>query len=496
MRRLLVLLAFATAVACSEHSSSAVAGNDGVTSPNDTVVVNVNPANVGPVIPSNFMGLAFNTYELQVTLPDNRLPPTAFINVLKTLGTGVLRINAGDYCHGEYWWTPGTRDKRSDGCTVLTGADFDRLFQICAAANWTAIVGVNLATAPPDTSAAEAAFIQARAGSLLTAIEIGNEPDLYVIQGLRARTYDYAAYAVELNAFLSAMAKRAPGVPIAGPATANLNDTAWFRQAIAQNSSRFALATHHMYATANDASVPVTSFIRTSVPHLLSDTLHQAMVAWLKGLIADTKPFGVPARLTEMNITDGVVPEVNDVFASALWSLDHVFLAAETGFAGVNIFAGTYVEHEINSYSPFTITSDGILAARPMLYGLIAFQDAAKGQVINLTTTNTRRWNFRAHGSATQADGSVRLALVNNDTAAVPVRIVMPNATTVTVRRLITGATVSPLGDSTSVTYAGGKVTAGGTFPPVTSEVVTPAAGTFIVNVPSASAAVVVVTTK
>jgi hypothetical protein len=499
MRRSLALLALASAVACSEHSSSSVTGNDGATNGSDTVVVSANVANVGPVIPPNFMGLAFDPYTLQVTIPQNQVPSTALVNLLKALGTGVLRINAGDYCHpqhGESWWTPGTRDTRSDGCTVLIGADFDRLFQICAAANWTVIFGVNFAAALPDTFAAEAAFIHARGGSLLTAIEIGNEPDLYALSRVRASSYDFAAYAVEVNAFLAAMAQRAPGVPIAAPATANVNDTAWFRQAIAQNPSRFALATQHMYATANDASIPVGSFIYTSIPHLLSDTLRTVMLTWLKTFVADSRPFSVPTRLTETNVTDGVVPGVNDVFASALWGLDHLFLAAEAGLAGVHIFAGSYFTQNINSYSPFTMASDGTVAARPLLYGMLAFQDAARGQVLTLTTTNTRRWNFSAHGAVTAGDGTMRFALVNDDTAAVPVRIVVPNATTVTVRRLVAGTSAAPLSDSTDVTYAGAKVTTLGTFTPVTSEVITPTAGTFVVNVPPTSAAIVVVTTK
>lgn len=496
MRHSLALLAFASAVACSEHPSSSVTGNDGATNGNDTVVVSANPANVGPVIASNFIGLALNSYELQVTLPQNQLPPTALVNVLKALGTGVWRLDAGDYCRGEFWWTPGARDKRSDGCTVLTGPDFDRLFQILADANWTAIVGVNFAAALPDTFAAEAAFIQARAGSRLTAIEVGNEPDLYAIQGIRPASYNFAAYAVELNAFLAAMAKRAPAVAIAGPATANLNDTAWFRQAIAQNPSRFALATHHFYALSHASSVPEGSFIYATIPHLLSDTLRKATQGWLRTVVAGPKASSVPTRLTEMNIVAEVVPNVNDVFASSLWALDNLFLAAEAGVAGVNVFAGTYVSHEINAYSPFTITDAGLLSARPLLYGMLAFQDAAKGQVINLTTTNTRRWNFSAHGAVTAADGTVRLALVNDDTVTVPVRILVPNATSVTVQRLVTGATSAPLSDSTQVTYAGAKVIANGTFTPAASEVITPVANSFVISVPSTSAAILVIARK
>ena len=497
MRRSVALLCLVGAVACTEHAASSVTGNNGATGGSDTVFVTANPANVGAVIPSNFMGLSFDPFTLQVTANQNKVPPTSLVSVMKSLGAGVVRINAGDYCHtsGESWWTAGTRDTRSDGCTVLTGADFDRLFQICGAANWTVIVGVNLAAALPDTFAAEAAFIQARGGSLLTAIEIGNEPDIYPVNGIRAKSYNFAAYGVELSAFLAAMQRRAPGVPIAAPSTAF--DTAWLRQTIAQNPSRFALATQHRYATGQDPGLSVGAFNYASIPHLLSDTLRKDVRAFFKDVVASVKPSSLPTRLTELNTANfGGKVGVSDVFASALWALDHIFLAAEAGLAGVHIYAGCYFDSCQHIYSPFTIASDGTLAARPLLYGMLAFQDAGKGQVVNLTTTNSRQWNFSAHGAVTAADGTVRLAFVNDDTVAVPVRVVVPSAMTVTVRRLVTSATISPLSDSTNVTYAGAKVTTAGAFAPAASEAITPTAGAFVVNVPAASGAIVIVTTK
>src|SRR5581483_9107516 len=119
----------------------------------------------------------------------------------------------------------------------------DRLFQLCAAANWTAIVGVNFGAALPDTFAAEGAFIQAHGGSRLAAIEIGNEPDLYPTG---KAGYTFATYAKDLDAYLDAFQRRAPGVGIAAPATSY--DTAWFRQTLAHAAPRFALATQHRYA--------------------------------------------------------------------------------------------------------------------------------------------------------------------------------------------------------------------------------------------------------
>jgi hypothetical protein len=127
---------------------------------------------------------------------------------------------------------------------------------------------------------------------------------------------------------------------------------------------------------------------------------------------------------------------------------------------------------------------------------MLAFQDAAQGQVVNLTSSNARNWNFSAHASVTTADGTVRVALVNKDTATVPVHIVVPNGTTVTLRRLVAGTTTSPLTASTGISYAGATVTTIGTFTPAAQETITPVAGAFLVSVPAASVAVLVVATK
>ena len=419
------------------------------------------------------------------------------VNVLKAFGTGVLRINGGGTLAGRpggvdhTWWTRGARDIRSDSGTVLIGADFDRLFQLCAATNWTAIVGVNFGAAVPDTFAAEAAFIQARGGSRLRAIEIGNEPDLYPFGKVG---YTFATYAKDLDAYLAAFQNRAPGVPIAAPVTAF--DTAWFRQAIAHAPSRFALATQHRYALASDGDIPKSSIRSPSIAHLLSDSLLQDQRVFYKAVVASAKAYGIPARITELGSANlGGAPGVSSVFAAALWMIDDGFAAAEAGIAGVN-FGGGFTVSGSGGNNPFTLSSDGTLSPRPPIYGQLAFQDAAKGQVLNVTTASRRRWNLTAHGSVTATDGTVRLALVNKDTASLTVRITVPNATTVTVRRLKTGTTTSPLSDSTGVTYAGAKVTTAGTFTPIESETIAPVAGAFLVNMPFASAAVIVVAVK
>ena len=62
MRRPLVLVALAIVAACSADTAAPVDPGAGATAANDTIAVTVNPANVGPIIPSDFFGLYFEIY--------------------------------------------------------------------------------------------------------------------------------------------------------------------------------------------------------------------------------------------------------------------------------------------------------------------------------------------------------------------------------------------------------------------------------------------------
>jgi hypothetical protein len=494
MHRSLVLFALASVVACSEGASTPATPADpstGVTSRNDTIAIAVNPANVGPIIPSNFIGLSWEA-QFSILQPGFRRNPTPLVNVMKAIGTGVVRIGGSSI--DRTWWSPGGREPGQ----VFIGADFDSLSKVVTAANWTVVLGVNFAAALPDTFAAEAAFIKQHLGSRLAAIELGNEPDIYAglaggSGGLRPATYNFAAYAKELDAYLAAFQQRAPGVPIAAPSTSY--DTAWLRQTIAHAPSRFALATQHRYSVLEEPGIPASNFRYPTITNLMSDTLLKDDLAFDKAAAAAGSAQGVPVRLDEWGPGDiGVVREVSNTFASSLWALDHTFAAAEAGLAGVN-FSMALID--VGAGTPFYFKAlDGTFTPLPQLYGILAFQDAARGRILNVTATSKRRWNVSPHGSVDATDGTVRLALVNKDTASLSVRIVVPNAASATVRRLAASSPTAPFRDSTGVTYAGAAVSTSGTFTAATSESITPIANTFVINVPFASAAIVIVTTK
>lgn len=486
----LALLSLAGAAACGGDgtSPSSPPTSPPTTARNDTVAISVSAADAGPEIPANFMGLGVAAFDIEVSRTPNRAPTTALVNVLKSLGTGVMRVCACGLHSTEAWWTPGTvRLTRPDSATLLISRDFERLFQVLAAANWTAIVGVNLATAPPDTSAAEAAYLQALGGPVLEAIEIGNEPDLYAGQRLRPSPYNFVTYAADLATYVAAIRQRAPTVRIAAPSTV---DTSWFRQAM--GTPGYALATHHRYVLLNGAGVPTNNARYATLEHLLSDVVLKDELAIDRAIAANAARAGVPARLTELNTAELSGREgVSDVFASALWAIDYAFAAAEAGLAGINIFG--YELRPGLPYSPFYLNDDGSLTPRPMLYGMLAFQDAARGSVLTLSPNNPLRWKVSAHGSASTDGSTVRIAVVNKDTASVPVKLVVPQAVSASVRRLTAGATATSLSATAGITYAGATVSAAGTFVPVDAESLTPTGGALTLTVPAASAAIIVI---
>src|SRR5690242_20215523 len=91
----LLVVAFLLAAGCSGSSESVTPPQDdpgvGATSLNDTIAIAVSPANVGPAIPNNFIGLSLETYDLL----DPGLRRASFVNMLKTIGVGVLRVGGG-----------------------------------------------------------------------------------------------------------------------------------------------------------------------------------------------------------------------------------------------------------------------------------------------------------------------------------------------------------------------------------------------------------------
>src|SRR6185503_19730371 len=75
---------------------------------------------------------------------------------------------------------------------------------------------------------------------------------------------------------------------------------------------------------------------------------------------------------------------VSNSFASALWVLDYLFVLAGYGCTGVNLETGVNHLGKISTYTPIGDDLKGNYTAAPEYYGLKAFAQLPKGELLSV----------------------------------------------------------------------------------------------------------------
>ena len=301
----------------------------------------------------------------------------------------------------------------------------------------------------------------------------------------RPGTYDFRAFTAEF----SALRKRLPKVPLAGPAVGALS---WLQNLRSFLGAERALrvVTVHRYPLNRCFTSPGSPNYPT-IANMLSPSASRGLASGLTRYVRIAHRRGDTIRIDEMNsVACGGKAGVSDTFASALWVLDALFAVARSGVDGVNIhtFPGA-------RYSLFTFHHAGTgwsAFVRPEYYGLLMFAQAAPAGARLLSVTRTGRPDVR--GWATRAsDGTIRLVLINDDVRhshVVSVRL-PERASTVTLDRL----TAPSAWARRSVALGGqsfGAATRTGTLARTrVSQELTAGPGGYLVTLPAASAAMV-----
>ena len=374
------------------------AGRERVTA---TVHVTASAERGLPRVPADFLGLSFEAADL--THP--RLDPddTRVRHLLANLGAGTLRF--GGNTVERTGWSRSTlpQDPRR---TIVTPADLDRVFALAQSVGWRVILGVGLARNDPAPGADAAAYAAANWGESLVAIEIGNEPDRYASadRNLRPVSWGLPDYRAELEAHKNAVARRAPGVVIAGPATCCRPD--WLEAVVRDPRTRPGLATHHFYPLWENARDPAHS---PTLENLLAPSTMRRVVEIVGPLAEVCREHGVPLSIDETNsVTRGGAIGVSDTFASALWALDYVFTLAGQGVRAANFHVGLGA---CGTYSPICLR-DVEQPARPLYYAMLVSARALPGSVVPVAVRT--RANVAAH-AILRDDGTLRLVLVNKE---------------------------------------------------------------------------------
>ncbi|MDQ6775099.1 MAG: hypothetical protein M3071_02525, partial [Actinomycetota bacterium] len=254
------LLASALVVATLALVSNALAASKRVTAappppPSPQAVVTVRPVTRGRPIPPGFIGLSL---EYRTMLSYSGTNPRAinpvFVRLLRNLNPGqapVLRIG-GDST--DWTWWPVPKMRRPPGITYdITPAWLAVARALAQEADAHYIFGINLEAGRLAIEKAEAnALIAGVSRRYITALELGNEPELYGHLGWyrlgkhfipgRPANYDLSGFTREFSGFRNAFST----VPVAGPSSGSVAWVTNLAQFLAAEPS-LGMVTVHSY---------------------------------------------------------------------------------------------------------------------------------------------------------------------------------------------------------------------------------------------------------
>jgi hypothetical protein len=449
------------------------------------VSLSVDVSALGHVIRPDYTGLSYE--QAQMANPNYFSGTnTQLAGFLRTLGRqGVLRIggNTSEYTFWNRNAKPTAADEHLEAGPdkghhaaareVITPEAVRNLSDFLDATGWKLIYGLNLGKGTPENAADEAAYVMETIGSdRILAFQLGNEPDLFYRNGIRPASYDFAAYAQDWQRFFTAIRKRVPQAPFAGPDTAY--NTKWLVPFAEKFKKDVKFISSHYYAEGppTDPSMTIERLMKPN-PRLEGET------AGLKQVEAET---GLAFRLTETNSCyQGGKQGVSDTFAAALWAGDLMYQQASAGSTGINFHGGGY-----GWYTPVAGTPEDGFVARPEYYGMLLFAQAGAGQLMAAKLSGNEAAPLLTAYALRGTDGRTRVALFNkNLDADVEVAISGVASPSATVLRLA----APRADDTTDVTFGGAPVGASGSWSALVREHVLGHSGGFVLHMPKASGA-------
>jgi hypothetical protein len=425
------------------------------TGPTAQAQLTITPNGAGH-IGSGFIGLSYEKSNLASRLfsASNR----NLIALFRRLGTGVLRIG-GNSADQSVWAANGLGKTPSQ----IAPSDVAALADFVKATGWRCLYGINLGGAlshapatTPDLAAAEVAYVSSAFGSSLLGIEIGNETDIYSGTMLKGGKWTLPQFEVLWAQFRSAIASRAPGVAVTGPASAG-NEAPW-TVAFGQwaTKSRLSLLTQHYYR--GDAHSP-----DATAANLVN--VDPRLGYYLSVLRAGSSKIGIPFRFTECNsYYNGGADGVSNAYCSTLWMIDFLFTCAVGGAQGVNLHGGGHSD----GYTPIADSGGYVHEVRPEYYGLLLFALAGQGSLYATSLAGTAGMNVTAY--AVRTSSGMNLVVVNKEKRNLHLSARLPqNASSASLLELTqsTGGTAMPSLSATSgVKIQDASVAANGAFSP------------------------------
>lgn len=348
------------------------------------VTLTVDTQSPGRTIPSDFLGLSFETGNLQsngVGVAGYMFDSanTQLVTIFTNLGIKNLRIG-------------GISVDRANGTIpqyTPTNQDIDALFRFADATGVDVIFSLRLENGDPLLDASIAGYTWTNYNQYLTGFAIGNEPDGY--GGGDPAITNFSTYLAKWTSFADTITNYVPNAKFGGPDGAGAAWTGPFANA-ETGSGIVTSIISHQYVGGNSGSLTVTQIVAgmlsqkwdtNNYPNQYNATEAVALAG------------GFPYRQTEFNSYVAPYPGTwggNNSFASALFALDGAHWWAAHGCAGVNFhtFLGKY-------NATIYYDADGNYQFFPIGYGMKAFDVGGHGAVMPPTITNSNNLNLTAY---------------------------------------------------------------------------------------------------
>lgn len=461
--------------------------------PNADVVIHVDTSRPGRTIAPDFLGLSF-----EADLMHEEWIDPAFGNIdtlLENFGAGNLRFSANQVDNTAWMPDPAASVPNwAKNGQHVTPEDLSRVGALAEATGWSVDLGVNLGHFDPAAAADQAREAQARIGDSLRSIQIGNEPNFYMLAPITKsgdrKIYIPSTYITDAQIYRTAIRAAAPEVRIEGPNTAGASVgneildpllsealvNPWLGPYIEAFGSESQYLNQHYYPFINTARLGFSSgsseFIGglPSIEKLMSRKNADKQTTFIRDFVATAESAGLEPRLTETNSVAKEGREgVTNSFGAALWTVDYLMTAAREGVVSVNLHNQP---NDCESYSLVCFADDaarlaGNVQVNPNYYGALMVSGLAGGQILP-TTVDSGESHITSH-AVQMPDGTVKVIVDNMDptfTGDIYVQIDGHDGTAAHVQRL-----TAPSADATEATsFAGSVVARDGTFTPIANE--------------------------
>lgn len=488
---ILVRAALATCLAIGVLGSATAAS---------ALTISVDRDHPGARIPSRLIGLSFEAGSLRAPWLDPSIGNVA--RLVAQLEPPSLRFSANGV--DLHYWTRDPFEPKPDWAEgILTPSDLVRGGAFAKSVGAALDLGVNFAQLDPLRAADEARAAVAAMGPTLRSIQIGNEPDLYGVYGVAQdrKFYVYDTYEPDAQAYRDAIDAAAPGIPIAGPDTSSTGPVddprwmalmqdrqidGWLRPFANDHRDTDSFLNTHLYPLTSCFGIPERG-------RLLSRGIADGTVDFLTRVQSIARDAGMALHISETNSSScgGRGAEFSS-FASALWIVDYVLLAARVGVAELNFHTGRSCQgYSVICFPDETAEAVGRARAQPAYYGLMLVEQLLGSRFLPVTRSDDDQSMNVAAFAAVAPDGRVRVVLVNKtEQPAGDVRVDVGDFTgTARIQRL----TAPSMDASEGVRFAGASVRPDGRFVAGPGTAARLTNGELTIPLPAASAALITI---